>query len=114
MPILKRKRTSAVEEIAFDPSARQEYLTGFHKRKLHRAALAQEHAKKREREERIEFRKKVCSQFFIKEEIFSGPEIWFMQQKKQAALRKSRLLIWNHFNRFEKTGRMICDGVSRL
>lgn len=48
-----------VEEITFDPSARQEYLTGFHKRKLQRAKHAQEAAERRMRAERLEGRKKV-------------------------------------------------------
>lgn len=59
-PSKKRKANhSAVEEIAFDNSARQEYLTGFHKRKVQRQKHAQEEASKRAREERIEFRKQV-------------------------------------------------------
>lgn len=63
-PPTKRRRTepTAVEEINFDPAARQEYLTGFHKRKLQRAKHAQEAAEKRAREEKIEARKKVQSQ----------------------------------------------------
>lgn len=57
----KRKATHAVEEVTFDNSARQEYLTGFHKRKVQRQKHAQEEAAKRAREEKIEFRKQVSS-----------------------------------------------------
>lgn len=58
-PSKKRKATHAVEEITFDNSARQEYLTGFHKRKVQRQKHAQEEAAKRARDEKIEFRKQV-------------------------------------------------------
>jgi ribosomal RNA-processing protein 17 len=53
------KNASAVEEVMFDPSARQEYLTGFHKRKVQRAKHAQEIAEKRARAEKIEHRRKI-------------------------------------------------------
>ena len=55
----RRKGELAIEEITFDPTARQEYLTGFHKRKLQRAKHAQDLAAKKEREGRIENRKLV-------------------------------------------------------
>lgn len=58
-PSKKRKATHTVEEIAFDNGARQEYLTGFHKRKVQRQKHAQEEAARRAREEKIEFRKQV-------------------------------------------------------
>ena len=58
-PTKKRKLTSAIEEIAFDPSAREDYLTGFHKRKLQRIKHAKEEAAKREREELLTARKIV-------------------------------------------------------
>lgn len=59
-PNKKRKlKTSAVEEVTFDYNARQEYLTGFHKRKVERQKIRQDLAKRRAREERIEGRKKV-------------------------------------------------------
>jgi ribosomal RNA-processing protein 17 len=48
-----------VEEITFDPAARQEFLTGFHKRKLQRAKHALEAAEKRAREERLVERRKA-------------------------------------------------------
>ncbi|OJD17771.1 hypothetical protein AJ78_02180 [Emergomyces pasteurianus Ep9510] len=59
----KRKLTTsnpnAVQEILFDPSARAEYLTGFHKRKLQRAKHAQEIAEKKAREEKKEQRRRI-------------------------------------------------------
>lgn len=59
-PQLKRRKLeNAVEEISFDPDARHEFLTGFHKRKVQRIKLAQEHAEKRAREEKREERRKV-------------------------------------------------------
>ena len=60
-PPAKKRRTEtvAVEEIKFDTAARQEYLTGFHKRKLQRTKHAQEAAEKKARLERIEERRKV-------------------------------------------------------
>lgn len=59
-PSKKRKNTSAIEEISFDTDARQEYLTGFHKRKLQRIKSAQEEAAKKARQEKLEARKQVC------------------------------------------------------
>ncbi|KAK5194846.1 hypothetical protein LTR92_004975 [Exophiala xenobiotica] len=63
-PPTKRRRTepTVVEEITFDPAARQEYLTGFHKRKLQRAKHAQEAAEKRAKEERLVERRKLREQ----------------------------------------------------
>jgi hypothetical protein len=58
-PSNKRKRTNQIEEITFDPSARQEYLTGFHKRKQQRIEHAREAAVKREKEERVKERRQV-------------------------------------------------------
>lgn len=58
-PSKKRKAVSAVEEVSFDFDARQDYLTGFHKRKLQRVKWAQEQAAKKAREEKIEMRKQV-------------------------------------------------------
>lgn len=56
----RRKPGSATEEVTFDFSAREEYLTGFHKRKLQRIKHAKEEAIKKERAERIVARKNVC------------------------------------------------------
>ncbi|OKL61331.1 hypothetical protein UA08_03880 [Talaromyces atroroseus] len=58
----RRKIASAVEEINFDPTARHEYLTGFHKRKLQRIKLAQEFAEKKAREEKRQERRKIREQ----------------------------------------------------
>jgi len=59
-PSKRRKTAPAIPEIEFDDSARADYLSGFHKRKVERAKHAQESAKKREREERIKDRADVC------------------------------------------------------
>lgn len=60
-PATKRRKVepTAVEEITFDLSARHEYLTGFHKRKVQRAKQAQEAAEKRAKAEKVEHRKQV-------------------------------------------------------
>lgn len=55
----KLKQQSKTEEVVFDPSARFDYLTGFHKRKLERAKKAQEAAALKARQEKIDDRKKV-------------------------------------------------------
>ena len=51
----KRRRidTKQVDEIPFDPAARNEYLTGFHKRKQARKENARETAIKKEKEEKV-------------------------------------------------------------
>ncbi|KIW96566.1 uncharacterized protein Z519_01957 [Cladophialophora bantiana CBS 173.52] len=63
-PPMKRRRTepTVVEEITFDPTARREFLTGFHKRKLQKAKQAQEAAERRARVERVEQRKRLREQ----------------------------------------------------
>lgn len=64
MPPPSKKRKTAVaapESITFDPAAREEYLTGFHKRKVARTKLAQEENAKREKEEKVQFRREVSS-----------------------------------------------------
>ena len=61
-------RTAAVEEVTFDNSARQEYLTGFHKRKVQRAKHGAEAAGRRAKEEKREARKTVCATFLLGKE----------------------------------------------
>jgi len=56
-PRKKRKAASAIEEISFDFSAREDYLTGFHKRKLQRIKHAKEEAAKKDREDKLVARK---------------------------------------------------------
>jgi ribosomal RNA-processing protein 17 len=58
-PRKKRRATYSIEEISFDGKSRHDYLTGFRKRKLQRVKVAQEHAAKKAREERLEFRKQA-------------------------------------------------------
>jgi len=55
----RRKLNPAPEVIVFDPSAREEYLTGFRKRKQARIRHAQEQATKREKEERDRERREL-------------------------------------------------------
>ena len=64
-PPKKRKlfTAPAPETISFDPAAREEYLTGFHKRKLARIKHAQEENSKREKEEKLRLRREVLSFF---------------------------------------------------
>ena len=59
-PRKKRKTVSAIEEISFDFGAREDYLTGFHKRKLLRIKHAKEEAAKKDREDKLAARKIVC------------------------------------------------------
>jgi ribosomal RNA-processing protein 17 len=58
-PQSKRRKTSKVEEITFDDSARQEWLTGFRKRKQQRIKHAQQVAEEKAREMKREERKRV-------------------------------------------------------
>ncbi|KAI1004063.1 hypothetical protein K3495_g4143 [Podosphaera aphanis] len=57
--VKKRKIEHKIEEISFDFTSREEYLTGFHKRKVARVKAAQAEALKKSREERIIMRKKL-------------------------------------------------------
>ena len=59
-PSKRRKTDHKIAEIPFDFSAREEYLTGFHKRKVQRATRAKAEAEKKAREEKIVLRKQVC------------------------------------------------------
>lgn len=60
LPSRKKQKTDhKIEEINFDLISREEYLTGFHKRKLARIKAAQAEAGKKAREERILMRKKL-------------------------------------------------------
>jgi ribosomal RNA-processing protein 17 len=58
-PSKKRKTDHKIEEISFDFSAREDYLTGFHKRKVQRATKAKAEAEKKAREEKLLLRKQV-------------------------------------------------------
>ncbi|CAI4210448.1 unnamed protein product [Parascedosporium putredinis] len=58
-PIKKRKIEHSIEEISFKDDDREEFLTGFRKRKQQRIKRAQEEAAKREKEDRRELRKKM-------------------------------------------------------
>jgi ribosomal RNA-processing protein 17 len=60
-PASKKRKigSTAPAEITFDFAAREEYLTGFHKRKQARIKHAQEEAVKKEHEEKLRSRREV-------------------------------------------------------
>ena len=60
-PKKRRKVNPKIEEITFNPTDRQDYLSGFHKRKVQRQKQAQAEAIKRGREEKLAARKTVCT-----------------------------------------------------
>ncbi|KAK1047644.1 hypothetical protein LTR74_017713, partial [Friedmanniomyces endolithicus] len=63
-PLAKKRRLDSQQpaELNFDVSARQEYLSGFHKRKVARKENARETAIKRDKEERVVQRKQMRDQ----------------------------------------------------
>lgn len=61
-PRKKRKAASAIEEITFNFAEREDYLSGFHKRKVQRQKVAREEALKREKEEKVTARRIVRQQ----------------------------------------------------
>lgn len=63
-PNKKRRVEHKIEEISFDDSKREDYLTGFHKRKVQRIKRAQEENEKKAREERREMRKQASNLAF--------------------------------------------------
>lgn len=60
-PSVKRRKVSKTEEVNFDPEARQEWLTGFRRRKQERIKHSQAAAEKRYKEERRHDRARVSS-----------------------------------------------------
>lgn len=79
-PNKKRKlAVTAPETIEFNFAAREEYLTGFHKRKLERKKHAQEENAKREKEEKLRLRREVCVRLFW----------WFGKAQEQHYLQRS-------------------------
>ncbi|KAI5203054.1 hypothetical protein E4T39_04300 [Aureobasidium subglaciale] len=61
-PAKRRKTTTPVEELKFDPEARNEWLTGFRKRKQQRIKHAQEQSAKLDKEEKVKARKELRDQ----------------------------------------------------
>lgn len=60
-PPKKRKKLGhSTQEITFNVEERQDYLSGFHKRKVQRQKQAKIEATKREREDKLAARKNVC------------------------------------------------------
>lgn len=55
----RQSKKYGVDEVVFDKDSRQEYLTGFHKRKLERKKKAQQFHKEQERLAKIEERKQT-------------------------------------------------------
>ncbi|PNS18981.1 Eukaryotic translation initiation factor 3 subunit B [Sphaceloma murrayae] len=90
-PVPKRRKLEPVAELNFDPAARQEYLTGFHKRKLERAKHARELAQKKDREEKIVQRKQLRDS--RKREAEQRVEEMSAFLKKQAELEDEGIVI---------------------
>ncbi|KAM0690457.1 hypothetical protein Q7P36_009224 [Cladosporium allicinum] len=59
---IHKTNAKAVEAISFDPEARQEYLSGFHKRKVQRAEHGRELAQKKLKEATVQARKEMREQ----------------------------------------------------
>lgn len=55
----KQAKKYGVDEVVFDKAAREEFLTGFHKRKVERQKKAQAYHKEQERKARIEEKKQL-------------------------------------------------------
>jgi len=88
-PTKKRKKSpTAVQEITFDSSAREDYLTGFHKRKVQRIKHAQEEAAKKDREERVRERKRVSRGSSTVARYTTDPQTWQMRDERKADLEK--------------------------
>ena len=73
-PKKRRKVDPKVEEITFNPKDRQDYLSGFHKRKVQRQKQAQAEAVRKEREEKLAARKVVRTYFLGFEEDCADSE----------------------------------------
>jgi hypothetical protein len=84
-PPSKKRKTSTLTEITFDPAAREEYLTGFHKRKEERKKHAQAENAKRAYEEKLKFRREVCHIFYCLGQFGCR---WARKRRKLRKLRK--------------------------
>lgn len=88
MPPIDRKRkihktnAKAVDAISFDPEARQEYLSGFHKRKVQRAEHGRNVAEKRMKEATVQARKEVRIRLRLR--------CWKIRKRKLTKLRDNR------------------------
>ncbi|GAW05443.1 protein [Lentinula edodes] len=58
----KRAKRNQVQEVIFDDTARHDFLTGFHKRKLAKTEAAKKKALEREKQQRQEDRPKTHAQ----------------------------------------------------
>ncbi|KAJ5915501.1 Protein required for cell viability Rrp17 [Penicillium verhagenii] len=86
----KRKLTPKVEEVNFDSDARQEWLTGFHKRKVQRAKEAQEVAIEKMKEEKRHDRAKVWDFLFKPKKSFANMN--FLQLREERAADMKRIM----------------------
>ena len=86
-PQAKRRKTSKVEEITFDHSARHEFLTGFRKRKQQRIKQAQEVAEQKAREMKREERKRVRHSLIVhlSRNTFINRKYRFGKNEKQSS-----------------------------
>lgn len=84
-PPKKRKTEHKIEEINFDFDKREDYLTGFHKRKVARTKQAQAEAVKKAKEERTELRKTVSYILLI--------PLYFIAQERDGSLGGIRKML---------------------
>ncbi|KAL7276947.1 hypothetical protein RUND412_000041 [Rhizina undulata] len=93
MPAISRKRKNGVEEITFDRESRQEYLTGFHKRKLQRVKHAQQEAEKQAKIEKLEERRKLREA--RKEQVEAHIKALQAASRKAAAIANGEPIDWS-------------------
>ena len=87
-PKKQRKSASPIEEITFNFGAREDYLSGFHKRKLQRIKRAREEAEKKDREEKVTARKLV-SRSLVKKRLAPANLAWSqLREGRKADLEK--------------------------
>ncbi|KAJ5628221.1 hypothetical protein N7490_010449 [Penicillium lividum] len=87
----KRKLTPKVEEVNFDSDARQEWLTGFHKRKVQRIKQAQEVAIEKMKEEKRSDRAKVYGvplSTFAEKKTFANAVYLQLREERAADMKR--------------------------
>ncbi|KAI9832849.1 MAG: hypothetical protein M1826_001015 [Phylliscum demangeonii] len=90
-PPTKRRKVSAskIEVINFDFTAREDYLSGFHKRKVERAKHAQALAAKKARADRIEQRRRIRQERRDEaQKHVESMNAWLKQAEELDALRR--------------------------
>lgn len=98
----KRKLTPKVEEVNFDPDARQEWLTGFHKRKVQRAKHAQEVAIQKMKEEKRHDRARVCGFCLAVGKIFANIICLQLREERAADMKRIMEEHKNHLKRLKE------------